>query len=294
MKKLFMMAVFAVSVVTLAAQTEEKKDENPDAWKLTGITGLNFSQMAQSAWAAGGDNSYAGNAYLNATLSKKTGKWLWTNDLAVDYGVSYTKTQKQQKSSDKLEFSTKLGYTASKNWYYAGLVDYKTQFYKGYKYPNKSHYISKFMAPAYSNISLGMEYKPNDRYSVYMSPVTGKLTFVQDDYLSSLGAFGVAPNDKFRAEFGAYLKAKTQLRLMENVEAISTIDFFTAYDDSFGNVDINWDLLISMKVNKFLTTSLNMSLKYDDDVKYVGVSGMESGPKVQFKEMLGIGVAYNF
>ena len=81
---------------------------------------------------------------------------------------------------------------------------------------------------------------------------------------------------------------------MENVKAISTLDFFTAYNKSFGNVDVNWDLLISMKVNKFLSASVNTTLKYDDDVKIVNEDGTTGGPKVQFKEMIGVGIAYNF
>jgi hypothetical protein len=81
---------------------------------------------------------------------------------------------------------------------------------------------------------------------------------------------------------------------MENVEVISTVDFFTAYDKSFGNIDINWDVMINMKINKFLSANINTTLKYDDDVKNVKSDGTTEGPRVQFKEMIGIGVAYNF
>lgn len=172
--------------------------------------------------------------------------------------------------------------------------DFKSQFYKGYNYPDKTNYISKFFAPAYSNLSLGLEYRPNTIFSVYLSPVAGKFTFVQDDYLSDLGAFGVDPGDKFRAELGAYLKARAEKDVMENVKVISTVDFFTAYDSSFGNVDVNWDLLISLKINKFLSASVNTTLKYDDDVKNVRKDGTLEGPKVQFKEVVGLGLAYNF
>ena len=83
-----------------------------------------------------------------------------------------------------------------------------------------------------------------------------------------------------------------------NVEVISTADFFTAYDKSFGNIDVNWDLLVSMKINKFLSATINTTLKYDDDVRSIKVEDdgteVKRGPRVQFKEMLGIGLAYNF
>ena len=81
---------------------------------------------------------------------------------------------------------------------------------------------------------------------------------------------------------------------LENVNLITTADFFTPYNKDFGNVDVNWDVLISMKINKVLSATLNMTLKYDNDVKTFTDEGVERGPKVQFKEILGVGLAYNF
>lgn len=294
MKKFYLLilsVVFFANIIEAKNNDEELQD---GVYKLNGVVGLNISQTALSNWSAGGENSVAGTGYLNASLRRKSGKWLWSNNLALEYGLTYTESNGTQKVSDKIDFSTQLGYKATDKWYYTVMGDLKTQFYKGYKYPDKSHYISKFFAPAYSNISVGMEYRPNDFYSVYISPLAGKMTFVQDDYLSSIGAFGVDPGDKFRAQFGAYVKARAQKTIMENVKLISSVDFYTAYDSSFGNVDINWDLMLSMKINKFLSATVNTTLKYDDDVKSVNAEGIQKGPKVQFKEMLGIGVAYNF
>lgn len=296
MKYVYLVALIFISTFKLAAQSEEKKDDKLEdgKWYLKGVTGLSVSQTSLTNWSAGGENAVAGNAYLNGSLMRKTGNWLWANALSLEYGLTNTKSQSTQKVTDKIDFSTQLGYSTDDKWYYTIMGDLKTQFYKGYNYPDKTNYISKFFAPAYSNLSAGLEYRPNQNYSVYFSPTAGKLTFVEDDYLSSIGAFGVDPGDRFRAEFGTYLKARAEKTIMENVNAISTIDFFTAYDSSFGNIDINWDLLISMKINKLLTATVNTSLKYDDDVKSVDDDGVMHGPKVQFKEIIGIGFAYNF
>lgn len=294
MKRLFFTLIASTLTLAAIAQDDDKDKLEDGKWYLKGVTGLNISQTSLSNWSAGGESSFAGNIYLNGSLTRKSGDWLWSNALAVDYGLTRTETLGTQKVTDKLEFTTQLGYSTNDKWYYTVMGDFKTQFYKGYNYPDKSTYISKFMAPAYSNISLGMEFRPNESYSVYLSPVAGKFTFVQDDILSQQGAFGVEPGDKFMAELGVYLKGRMQKKIMENVELISTVDFFTAYDSSFGNVDVNWDLLLSMKINRFLTASINTTLKYDNDVKTVDDEGNARGPKVQFKEMLGIGVAYNF
>lgn len=296
MKKAFITTLLAMSVLSIYAQDKEKEEDPfPEAWKLKGITGINASQTSLSNWSAGGENSMAGTAYLNGSLNKKTGNWLWSNALSLEYGLTNTKSLGTQKTSDKINFSTQLGYSTNDKWYYTILGDFQSQFYKGYNYSNKdAHYISKFMAPGYSNISAGMSYRPNNRYSAYLSPVAGKFTFVNDDYLSDLGAFGVDKGDKFRAELGMYAKLRAELPLMENVNMISTADFFTAYDSSFGNIDVNWDLLISMKINKYLNASINTTLKYDDDTKVLKADGTTSGAKVQFKETIGVGIAYNF
>lgn len=291
---LVLMTMVGLFSSAIFAQDKEGKTE-PKAWELKGVTGLNFSQTSLTNWSAGGDNSVAGNIYLNGSLTHRSGNWLWENSLALEYGLTYTGTQGTQKSSDKIEFSTQIGYSTDKKWYYTGMADFKSQFYKGYNYPNKENYISKFMAPAYSNISIGIEYRPeNSWYSVYYSPVAVKLTFVEDDYLSERGSFGLDPGDKFKAEMGTYLKAKAEKTIMENVKLISKVDFFTAYDSSFGNIDVDWDLLISMKINKYLNASINTTLKYDDDVKYIDTKGDEKGARVQFKEVIGIGIAYSF
>ena len=139
-----------------------------------------------------------------------------------------------------------------------------------------------------------MEWRPKSNYSLLLSPVSTKMTFVTDDYLSDLGAFGVDPGDHFKIEGGAFVKARAELPVMENVNLITTADFFTPYSKDFGNIDVNWDVLISMKINKVLSATLNMTLKYDNDVKTFDDNGVKKGAKVQFKEVLGIGLAYNF
>lgn len=301
MRRILLMVLCAVCASYAFGQDAEA--ENTDKkWILKGTTGLNITQTHLSNWSAGGESSYAGNLYLNGSLNHKFGNWLWENILILDYGLTRNKTNGVQKTTDKIDFSTKLGYSTNDKWFYTAMAGFNSQFYKGYNYPDKEEYISKFMAPGYLTTSVGMEYRAKDRYSVYMSPLTSKMTFVTDNYLSNIkgGSFGVDEGKHFRSEFGAYIKARAEQPIMENVKAVSTLDLFTAYDDSFGNIDIDWDLMITMKINKFLSASINTTLKYDDDIKIFKASNIEGeepiqrGAKVQFREILGIGVAYTF
>lgn len=293
MKRIYIVMLFAALATITYAQTDDKGYQE-GAWVLKGVTGLNMSQTAMANWSAGGENSIAGNAYLNASLTHKKGNWLWVTNMVLDYGLSKTKSQGMRKSSDKIGLSTQLGYSTDNVWFYTLMGDLNTQFAKGYDYPDKEHQISNFFAPAYSNIALGMEWRPKSNYSLLLSPVSTKMTFVTDDYLSDLGAFGVDPGDHFKIEGGAFVKARAELPVMENVNLITTADFFTSYSKDFGNIDVNWDVLISMKINKVLSATINTTLKYDNDVKTFDDNGVKKGAKVQFKEVLGIGLAYNF
>lgn len=293
MKRLFLLLSFSLVACVLYAQDEN--EEYPEGkWVLKGVTGTNASQNSLSNWSAGGENALGGNLYLNGSLTHKKKNWLWQNTLVLNYGLSKTKSQGTTKAADEINFATQIGYSKNNKWFYTAMGNFQTQFAKGYNYPDKSYYISNFMAPAYSTVSLGMEFRPKPIYSLYLSPIAGKMTFVRDDSLSMAGAFGVDPGDKFKAEVGMFFKARAEQPVMENVNIITTLELFNAYSSEFGNVDVNWDVLVSMKINKYLSATLNTTLKYDNDIKTVDDDGNQRGAKVQFKEVLGVGLAFNF
>lgn len=301
MRKILLGLLFILPGITLFAETSEEKKEKEKKdkeevkpWVLKGVSGLNFTQTSLSNWSSGGESSLSGNAYLNGSLVHKSGSWLWENDLILEYGLTHTKSSSTKKSNDKIDYSTKLGYSTDNKWFYTGMLDFKSQFYKGHQYEDKKKHISRFMAPGYLNLSAGIEYRPNDNYSIYFSPVAGKFTFVLDKYLSDLGSFGVDKGQRVRPEFGTYLKAKAEKKLMENITLITKVDFFTAYNQTFGNIDVDWDLLINMKINKFFSANINTTLKYDDDITHYDKHGNPHGARVQFKETFGIGLAYHF
>ena len=144
MKRIFFMTLFVALTTITYSQTDDKGYEE-GKWVLKGVTGLNLSQTAMSNWSAGGENSVAGNAYLNGALTHKSGDWLWVTNLALDYGLSKTKSQGMRKSTDNITLSTQLGYSTNNVWYYTLMGDLNTQFAKGYNYPDKTHYISKLL-----------------------------------------------------------------------------------------------------------------------------------------------------
>jgi len=297
MKRTFLLTIIlTITGFTLLAQDETPSDTtNP--WEKGGLTNITFSQVSLTNWAAGGENSYSLNGLLNLHANYKKDRNKWENTLDLGYGIIKQGERDVRKTDDKIDFSSKYGYKTGTKWYYTAALNFKTQFEKGYKYNDDEgtkQEISTFMAPGYLLLSLGMEYKPKESFYFMVSPLTGKSTFVLDDTLSNAGAFGVSKGDKIRNEFGGFIKMAVTADVWTNVSVQSKLELFSNYADDPQNIDINWELLLSMKVNEFLSATLSTQLLYDDDTKYTDNDGNVGGARVQFKEVFGVGLSYKF
>ena len=277
----------------------QEKSDTIKSWHLGGLTSLNFSQVSLTNWAAGGQSSTAGVGIFNVFGNYKKDNLSWENSLDMGYGLLKEQNSDVVKSDDRFELNSKFGVKKTEHLYYSTLFNFKTQFAPGYKYPNTTDAISRFLSPAYMTLSLGVDYKPSKALSFFISPLTGKMTIVSDNILSSQGAFGVDAGKKVRMEVGSYFKAEIKTDLMKNVSINSKVDLFSSYLHNPENIDVNWDLLINMKINDYLSANLITNLIYDDDIKTPtdniinGILQM-SGPRVQFKEMFGLGLNLKF
>lgn len=294
MKKIYFLFVVGLMSSSLSGIAQE---DTVKLWKTGGVSTLNFSQVSLENWAAGGENSYSLNGMFSLHANYKKDRTSWENSLDFGYGIIKQGSRGVRKTDDKLELTSKYGYKSSSNWYYSGAFTFKTQFDEGYKYNDEAGTkakLSEFMAPAYVLASLGMDYKPSDHFTLLVSPVTGKSTIVMDDSLSNAGAFGVDPGKNMRNEFGGFIKIAYNKEIWTNVTLNTKLDLFSNYIDEPQNVDVNWEILISMKVNEYLSANFNAQVIYDDDTKFIGKDGVEHGPRIQFKEVLGIGFSYKF
>jgi hypothetical protein len=304
-------SLFINSAFTQITESEEQlrtqAADSIEGWKKGGIITLNLSQTSLTNWAAGGQNAFSGNGLISLFANYKKDKSLWSNSLDIGYGVlKQGKNEDFIKTDDKIDLLSKYGRKAAEHWYYAALFNFKTQMKAGYNYPNDSVKISTLFAPAYIIGSLGMDYKPNDDLSAYISPVTSKITIVTDQDLANQGTFGVTPAEydtisglivskaeKVRFELGGYLRLEYRKVLMENITILTKLDLFSNYLDNPQNIDVGWETLITMKVNKYISATLNTHLIYDDDIDITTDTGKKV-PRTQFKEVLGIGFSYKF
>lgn len=290
--------------------------EGDSLWTTGGTTGLNFSQVYLQNWAAGGQSSISVNGMFSWYANYAKDKSTWDNTLDLAYGMLWQGDASGVKTDDKIDFASKYGHKANEDWYYTALVNFRSQFAPGYDNPfahdTLKNVISNFMAPAYSLVALGMDYKPNENFTIFISPVTIKMTMVNDQNLADAGAFGVegatyddlgnllTAGKNFRSELGGYMKMMYKTDIAENVALQTKLDLFSSYQNNPQNIDVNWETLITMKINEFLSTTITTQVLYDDDVdiardpEAVAANGIVSGPATQFKEVIAIGFSYKF
>lgn len=312
-RKLFYLLILSgILVVDLEAQVvgtgiddvlkdvKVAKTDSLMGWKTGGVTSITFAQTALVNWSSGGENSISANGLISLFANYKDSLNSWDNSLDLGYGFLRQKSYANgvMKTDDRIDLVSVYGRKAFDNFYYAGLLNFRTQFTSGFNYPNDSVKISDFMAPGYLTVATGLNYKPNSYFTALFAPISGKFTFILNEFLSDSGAFGIEPGTKIKSELGGYLRL-TYVRsdfkgdFLKNISFASKLDLFSSYVDKPQNIDVIWEVLVGMKVNKYITINLNTMLKYDNDVKVVQEDG-NAGARVQFKEVLGVGLSYNF
>lgn len=279
-------------------QTGVPPDTIPDGWKRSGIININMTQVNLTNWAAGGFNSVSGIAMFNGTANWKKGRRAWDNSMVLAFGGQQVANMDPQKTDDRIELNSKYGYELRKSLYLAGVFQFRTQFTEGFN--AEWTRISNFMAPAYTLLGVGLDYRPNDNFTVFFSPATARLVVVSDDKLfEGLGpddrVYGVKNGSTTEMELGGYLRLQYKRELAKNITFLTRGDLFSNYLRNPQNIDVTWETLWTFKVNEWFAATLNTMLIYDHDTKLPrtdpeGFAYM--GPATQFKQTLGIGLSF--
>jgi hypothetical protein len=272
-------------------------DTIPKVWKKGGVFNINFNQAALSNWAAGGDNSSLSLAsFFNAYAFYKKGFNSWDNTLDMAYGFVNTTSLGQRKSDDRFDLLSKYGYDVWKNWYLGVLFNFRTQFDKGYAYPGNNTKVltSDIFAPAYILLSPGVNYKPNDNFSLFISPITARWVIVNNDSLASVGAYGVDSGQHVRTEIGAFASVTYIKKISASAVYNGRLDLFSNYLHNPQDISVYWTNLLAVKVTKIIAITITLNVIYDNDIKTVKSDGTAGGPAPQIQEVMGIGFSLKF
>ena len=359
-------AADAAKTITAAPEAAPKV-EKPKYWSTSLKTQINVGQTSLTNWAAGGDNTVSLAAFIDGNANWKKNEMFWNNRLQLDYGFLYASSKPLlQKSTDRIYLESKWGYKApsTKYLYFSANYDFKSQFSTGYDYKTPSvpatypdgtpipegtkldqlelkHQRelwkdarvlkSNFLAPAYTNLALGIDYVPAKWFSLNFAPLTGGFVIVKDAALRESYSMGLkkaydkdnfdklsddakakfeaakadkannpeAYGDYFRSakfEFGAQLKADAKVNINNNFAYSTQVVLFVNYLDIKHCPRINWDNRIDWKLAKYFSLTLTTNLIYDDTIMIKSDKDIDQYPdgkaRVQFKESLAFGFTY--
>lgn len=288
-----------------AAAAAAARPTTPDSldgkWIRQGVMTINMTQVNLTNWAAGGFSSVSGIAMFNGMANWKKGRRAWDNSLVMAFGGQHIHNGSDpQKTDDRIELNSKYGYEINKAWYLASVFQFRTQFTEGFD-ANGTR-ISNLLAPGYTLLGLGFDYKPNDKFTAFISPATARLVIVTDETLwggstdPELRVYGVKNGSTTELELGGYLRAQYQTELAKNITFLTRGDLFSNYLRNPQNIDVTWETLWTFKVNDWFAATLNTVLIYDHDTNLPKVDDQNipyAGPATQFKQTLGIGLTFN-
>lgn len=299
--------------ITIAAKTQPIIPPiSLSHWIKINTVGFDLNEITFSNWNAGGVSSVSGLVKGNFTRIYNLDKSKWFNELIVRYGVNKQDGLAIKKSDDAIRFTSTFGYRKDtlSNWYHSAKFNFNTQFTPGYNYPNTSSPISKPFAPAYTFLGIGAEYfNKEKKINVYISPLTMKNTLVLDQTLANQGAFGVAKaiydldgnlileGEKSKTELGFLVTNFYKKEVLKNIILENRLSLYSDYIHNFGNIDVDWELKFDLIVNQFVKANIGTHIIYDDDIKTkkeINGEQVTLGPKIQLKQLLGVGLAYAF
>ena len=282
MKKTAITLLFLFSIIAVSAQ--ETAVDTTKLWTKKGNISLLFNQSSYNKqWLGGGTSNIAGNLGVNYDFNYKNGDVVWDNKFILAYGLSKIKGDaKTAKTDDRLELNSLWGKKLNGQWYYSMYFNFKTQMDTGSDKNDLK--ISHFFSPAYFQFGPGFLWKKNDNLSVNFSPAAAKLIVVHPHFTEFGPSFGVLQGDSSRFEFGASITGYYKLNIMTNVSVENRLNLYSDYLDNPQNVDIDYQMNVIMKINKYLSANLAFQTIYDDN----------SIKAFQTREVFGLGVNYGF
>ena len=254
MKKILLTLTLMGMALTSFSQDQTSAAEKSN-WTFNAVGGLNGTHASFKNWNAGGQNTLSWIALFDSKAVWAKDKYRWENGLNLAYGQNRVLRTDWAKTDDVIALYSKFGYQITKPLDFSLLVDFKSQFDVSRSIDGNKDILSKFMAPGYLTLGIGLDYHPNKKFQTLFMPLTGKITYVYDYTLSQAGAFGVTPGENIRRELGAFAKILYTDEVMKNVTFKGRLELFSAYDANFITyTDVAAEVLFDFKINKWVVS----------------------------------------
>ena len=256
MKKVITLCATLLMVAAMAsAQDESTPLVTGGQWTTTSTPALKISEFFFNNWATAGNSQIDATATFFGNYKYTHPRYVWDNVADLAYGYAWQDLddskelpffETRRKSNDKIDLTSVISWNAYRGWGASFTANLKTQFGKGFEYKGvganqTEKVISSFFAPAYLTTALSFEHKRTD-WSVSLSFLTGKTTFVYNDSLLAAGRnYGVLQGDNFNREdpstfkhayfaLGSYVKAQYLKKdVLPNLDLYARAELFYDY-----------------------------------------------------------------
>lgn len=299
MKHVYTVILFALvgcMVCPLVSEAQIVVPDSTSKWRKKLVFNLNLNQAAFSSnWKGGGINSIGLNTNFDYKADYKDDKQSWDNEIGFTYGFVNNSGQGFRKTLDRFFLDTKYGRAISTKWDIFASLNFSSQFYEGYKYSDDGStddaLISDFLAPAFITLALGMEYHPVPYFKVRISPLAPRVTILNNnngrfDAVDSIAPYGVEVGEDTRFEWLAFqLTADFDKDIATNLNLKFKYLMFANYETFEGKtIDHRLDLMLTAKVNRFISVSAGGIVLYDID----------QDDEVQLSQVFNLGFTYSF
>ena len=298
-------------VIAAAAEKAKASEDFVDTlqksgvWKFGGNFQLAFNQFFASNWVGAGD-PYVGIGTLDRVfLNYNKNKFAWRTTLDCDFGMRYSykadapkgEKGREEKTSDKIEFNSQIGYKAGGNWYYTLLLNVYSQIAKGYV---DTLCTSAFMTPGFATLSIGMENKQKS-WSWYISPLAARLTCKLGKDFFDQPIAGVDSGKKVLLSVGAFTRVTYSADIHPKVNLNTKLELFYNYLGEYAylrNLATNFEMIWNFSITDWLSVSFKTALLYDYTIKFPafrdGVLQNHQTDHLQFQESFGLVLGYKF
>jgi len=291
--------VFETLSPTQKLNKVQKRYQIVTPWDLGGNGTFGFTQTYLNNWKAGGKSAFSFLSVLKgyANYSNTKLKWENTGELRNGWIRQGGDVDQTQKNDDKLELISRLGVSAFKKWYYSSEIDFVTQFFNGYNYPDKTKTISSYMSPAKTLFKLGLDYKPNKNFSLFISPITAKYVFVRDTALIDQTRYGVPNDSRSFWEPGLNADLRYKMDVTPRISYETKYKMFVNYQQPFKKLDINWENTVVAQLTDRINMSFMLYMLYDDNVTFDTGRKDINGKAIykakwQTRELMTVGFSY--
>lgn len=281
----------------------DKRYQMVTPWVIGGDGTTGFTQTYMENWKKGGESALSILLVLKGFANYSQEKVKWENSAELRNGWVKPGESKIQKNDDKLQFVSRLGISAFKKWYYSSEANFESQFFNGYKYPNRDKAISGFLAPGRFLFKVGMDYKPNKNFSLFISPITSKSVFVRDTLKVNQTNFGIERGKKSSWEPGFNTDLRFVKEIIPNVTWDTKYAMFFNYLEPADKFVVEWENVLTTQLTDHITMRMMLHTIYDSKILFDrqdkdGKPVLDANgkvirePKLQLKEFITIGFSY--